>query len=281
MRSKRNYIYAFALVVCTSAATYFVGGTDAQTGAPPAVAADNEYQAGALLWMQKSAEYRALAYQAYNIARWQLDADFEKKNLKKLPKPERKKPRAVMVDIDETVLDNSPANAFLVKNRRPFNTTDWYAWGEMRKAKPIPGAVDFLNYANSRNVRIFFVSNRDEVQKQATIDNLKSAGFANVSAENVLLRNGDSSKEPRRQQILAKYRIVFSMGDNLDDHSVAFENRSVADRFADVDKAKDLFGKKYILLPNAMYGTWENVLYDKGMTDAQKVQRREKLLELP
>jgi 5'-nucleotidase (lipoprotein e(P4) family) len=151
----------------------------------------------------------------------------------------------------------------------------------MRKAKPIQGAVEFLNYANSRGVRIFFVSNRDEVQKQATIDNLKNAGFANVSAENVLLRNKDSSKEPRRQQILAKYRIVFSMGDNLDDHSVVFENRSVADRFAEVEKAKDLFGKKYILLPNAMYGTWENILYDKGMTDAQKAQRREELLELP
>ena len=282
MKSKK-YLLSFGLIVSSVVSTYFVTvSTTAQQATQPAVAtADNEYQVGAILYMQKAAEYRALAYQAYNIARWQLDADFEKKNLKKLPKPERKKPRAVMVDIDETVLDNSPANAFLVKNRRPFNTTDWYAWGEMRKAKPIPGAVDFLNYANSRNVRIFFVSNRDEVQKQATIDNLKSAGFANVSAENVLLRNGDSSKEPRRQQILAKYRIVFSMGDNLDDHSVAFENRSVADRFADVDKAKDLFGKKYILLPNAMYGTWENVLYDKGMTDAQRVQRREELLELP
>ncbi|HTK37236.1 MAG TPA: 5'-nucleotidase, lipoprotein e(P4) family [Pyrinomonadaceae bacterium] len=282
MNSKK-YLLSFGLIVSSVVSTYFVTvSTTAQQAVRPAPAtADNEYQVGAILYMQKAAEYRAMAYQAYNIARWRLDADFEKKNLKELPKVERKKPRAVMVDIDETVLDNSPANAFLVKNRRPFNTTDWYAWGEKRKAKPIPGAVDFLNYANSRGVRIFFVSNRDEVQKQATIDNLKSAGFANISAENVLLRNGNSSKEPRREQILAKYRIVFSMGDNLDDHSVAFENRSVAERFAEVDKAKDLFGKKYILLPNAMYGTWENVLYDKGMTDAQKVQRREELLELP
>jgi 5'-nucleotidase (lipoprotein e(P4) family) len=282
MNSKK-YLLSLGLVVSSIVSTYFVTvSTTAQQATQPVRAtADNEYQIGAILYMQKAAEYRAMAYQAYNIARWRLDADFEKKNLRNLPKAERRKPRAVMVDIDETVLDNSPANAFLVKNRRPFNTKDWYAWGEMRKAKPIPGAVDFLNYANSRGVRIFFVSNRDEVQKQATIDNLKSAGFANVSVENVLLRNGDSSKEPRRQQILAKYRIVFSMGDNLDDHSVVFENRSVADRFSEVEKAKDLFGKKYILLPNAMYGTWENVLYDKGMTDAQKVERREELLELP
>ena len=271
------------LVVCSVFSTYFITASTAQQAAQPAQAtADNEYQAGAILWMQKAAEYRALAYQAFNLARWQLDADLNKKNSKKLPKIERKKPRAIMVDIDETVLDNSPANAYLVKNRLPFNLKDWYAWGEMRKAKPIPGAVDFQNYAESKGVHFFFVSNRDEVQKQATIDNLKGVGFTNVSAENVLLRENDSSKEPRRQQILAKYRIVFFMGDNLDDHSIVFEKKSIADRFAEVDKAKELFGKKYILLPNAMYGTWESAIYNYGrLTEREKAQKRAGALELP
>jgi len=237
---------------------------------------------GAVLYMQKAAEYRAMAYQAFNLARWQLDADLDKKNAKKLPKAERIKPRAVMVDIDETVLDNSPAQAYAIKNRLPFNLKDWYAWGEMRKAKPIPGAVDFLNYATSKGVRVFFVSNRDEIQKQATIENLKSAGFANVSADNVFLRTDTSSKEPRRQIILKKYRIVFFMGDNLDDHSMVFEKRSIPDRFSEVDKAKDEFGKRYILLPNAMYGTWENAIYDyKVMSEIQKAEKRANALELP
>lgn len=279
----RKFTLSFALVVCSVFSTYFITASTAQQAAQPAQAtADNEYQAGAILWMQKAAEYRALAYQAFNLARWQLDADLNKKNSKKLPKIERKKPRAIMVDIDETVLDNSPANAYLVKNRLPFNLKDWYAWGEMRKAKPIPGAVDFQNYAESKGVHFFFVSNRDEVQKQATIDNLKGVGFTNVSAENVLLRENDSSKEPRRQQILAKYRIVFFMGDNLDDHSIVFEKKSIADRFAEVDKAKELFGKKYILLPNAMYGTWESAIYDYGrLTEREKAQKRAGALELP
>ena len=187
-----------------------------------------------------------------------------------------------MVDIDETVLDNSPAQAYAIKNRLPFNLKDWYAWGEMRKAKAIPGAVDFLNYANSKGVRVFFVTNRDEVQKQATIDNLKSAGFNNVSTENVLLKTDTSSKEPRRQIILAKYRIVFFMGDNLDDHSNVFEKKSIPDRFAEVDKAKDQFGKRYILLPNPIYGTWENAIYDyKILPEAQKAEKRVNALELP
>ena len=282
MKLKRN-ISVFVLVLCSVSATYFVTISTAQQGAPSVQATvDNEYQAGATLWMQKAGEYRALAYQAFNLARWQLDADLDKKNVKKLPKVEQKKLRAVMVDIDETVLDNSPAQAANIKNRLPFVLKDWYAWGEMRKAKAIPGSVEFLNYAASKGVKVFFVSNRDAVQKQATMDNLKNVGFKDVTDDNVLLRTNESSKEARRQIILQKYRIVFFIGDNLDDHSNVFERKSVADRFAEVDKAKDLFGKRYIILPNAMYGTWEGAIYDyKSLTDTEKTAKRVNALELP
>lgn len=282
MKFKHN-LFALALVLCSVSATYFVTISTAQQGVSVVLAtADNEYQVGATLYMQKAGEYRALAYQAFNLARWQLDADFDKKTVKKLPKAEQKKPRAIMVDIDETVLDNSPAQASNIKNRQPFSLKDWYVWGDMRKAKAIPGSIDFLNYATSKGVKVFFVSNRDDVQKQATMDNLKNVGFSDVTAENVLLRTGEASKEARRLVILQKYRIIFFMGDNLDDHSNVFERKSVADRFAEVDKAKDLFGKRYILLPNAMYGTWENAIYEYGrLTDAQKAEKRVNALELP
>ena len=180
------------------------------------------------------------------------------------------------------MLDNSPAQASDIKNRKAFALKDWYAWGEMRKAKAIPGAVDFLNYATSKGVKVFFVSNRDATQKQATMDNLKNVGFKDVTDDNVLLRTAESSKEARRQIILQKYRIVFFMGDNLDDHSNVFERKSVADRFGEVDKAKDMFGKRYIVLPNAMYGTWESAIYDyKSLTDIEKVTKRVNALELP
>ena len=99
----RKYILSLGLIVCSIVSTYFVTVSTAQQGTTTAPAtADNEYQVGAVLYMQKAAEYRAMAYQAFNLARWQLDADLDKKNAKKLPKAERIKPRAVMVDIDET-----------------------------------------------------------------------------------------------------------------------------------------------------------------------------------
>lgn len=243
---------------------------------------DLDYQVIGVLYMQKAAEYRALAFQAYNLARLRLDADLDKKNVKKLPKDQRKMPRAIVVDIDETVLDNSPAQAFGIRNGKGFNLPDWYAWGDMKKAKAIPGAVDFLNYAVSKGVKIFYISNRDEVQKAATIENLKTVGFNDVSAENVLLRAKESGKDARRSVAAEKHRVVMLIGDNLDDFTSAFEKKSVADRFAEVEKVREEFGKKFIVLPNAMYGTWENAIYEYGrLTEAQKAEKRAAALELP
>lgn len=251
-------------------------------GQAPTEKANLDYQVAAVLYVQKAAEYRALAYQTFNLARLRLDADLDKKNVKKLPKDQRKLARSIIVDIDETVLDNSPSQAAAIKYGRPFNQTDWYAWGEMRKAKVIPGAVEFLNYAVSKGVKIFYISNRDEVQKPATIDNLKKAGFSDVSADNVLLRTTESSKDARRAIAGSKHRIVMLIGDNLDDFTSAFERKSIADRFAETDKARAEFGKRFIVLPNAMYGTWENAIYEYGrLTEVQKAEKRAAALELP
>ena len=230
--------------------------------------------------MQKAAEFRALAYQAFNIARMQLDADFDKKTLKRLPKTERKMTRAIVVDIDETVLDNSPHQAELIKNRMPFTGSIWTAWVNRRQAKPIPGAVEFLKYANSKGVRVFYVSNRNEAEKQGTIDNLKAVGFPDVSEETVLVRATESGKEARRQSITAKHRIVLLMGDNLNDLSNVFERKSVDDRFAEVDKTREMFGRKYIVLPNAMYGDWESAIYEYGrLSEVEKTAKRANALE--
>jgi len=280
----KNYLITGGLIVSSIVSTYFVTATTtAQQGAaqPQAIAtADNEYQVGAVLFMQKAAEFRALAYQAFNVARMQLDADFDKKNLKKLSKEDRKMIRAVVVDIDETVLDNSPHQAELIKNRMPFTNSIWTAWVNRRQAKAIPGAVEFLKYANSKGVRVFYVSNRNEAEKQGTIDNLKAVGFPDVSNETVLVRATESGKEPRRQSIAAKHRIVLLIGDNLNDLSNVFERKSVGDRFMEVDRTHEMFGGKYIVLPNAMYGDWESAIYEYGrLSEVEKTAKRIAALE--
>ena len=282
MKSKK-YLLSIGLIFSSIVSTYFVTvSTTAQQGAQTqqTIVADNEYQVGAILFMQKAAEYRALCYQAFNWGRWQIDADFDKKNLKKLPKEQRKMPRAVVVDVDETVLDNSPHQAELIKNRMPFTGAVWTAWVNRRQAKPIPGALEFTKYANSKGVRVFYVTNRNEAEKQGTIDNLKAVGFPDVSDETVLVRTSESGKEARRQLISAKHRIVLLMGDNLNDLASIFERKSVADRFSEVDKTKDLWGSKFIVLPNAMYGDWESAIYEYGrLSEAEKTSKRINALE--
>ena len=166
----KTYLLTAGLVASSIVSTYFVATTTTTTAQQAAQTrelgtADNEYQVSAVLYMQKAAEYRALAYQAFNLARWQLDADFDKKTVKKLPKEQRKKPRAVVVDVDETVLDNSAHQAELIKNRMPFNDNVWTGWVNKRAAKPIPGAVKFLKYAASKGVRVFYITNRKTVEK--------------------------------------------------------------------------------------------------------------------
>lgn len=281
MKSKK-YLLSAGLIFSSIVSTYFVTISTAQQGVvtKPSIVADNEYQVGAVLFMQKAAEYRALSYQAFNVAKMYLDADFDKKTIKNLPKAERKMTRAVVVDIDETVLDNSPHQAELIKNRMPFTPSIWTAWVNRRQAKAIPGAVEFLKYANSKGVRVFYVSNRNEAEKQGTIDNLKAAGFPDVSEETVMVKITESGKEPRRQMIRQKNRIVLLIGDNLNDLSDVFEKKSVSDRFSEVDKAREMFGKKFVVLPNAMYGDWESAIYEYGrLNEVEKTAKRANALE--
>ena len=272
----KNYFLTFGLVALSTFSTYFIGVSTAQQETPPQI--DNEYQIGAILFHQKAAEYRALTYQAFNLAKMRLDMD--KKLSKKLPKAERKKPRAIVVDADETVLDNSPYQAKLAKENKAFSIEDFLEWKKSGKSKAVPGSVEFLNYASKKGVEIFYVSNVPDSFKQVTVENLKQNGFPDAKPENVMLITDSSSKEPRRQKVAETHRIVMLIGDSLNDLSVAFERKSVADRFAEVEKIKELWGTKFIVIPNVMYGAWESAIYDgQRLDEAGKAQKRLESLE--
>ncbi len=207
-----------------------------------------EHTIQALLWQQNAAEYKALCHQAYNIATLELE---------KISLRQYKRPIAIVTDIDETVLDNSPYNARMVKTDTGYTKKTWYAWGKEAKAKEIPGAVAFFNFAKSKGITIFYLSNRDNLQKQETIKNLKKVGFPNVDEAHVLLRKETSAKKPRRDSIEKEYQIVMLLGDNLSDFSEEFDKQPTAKRNALVEKMQSKFGVKYIVLPNPMYGDWE------------------------
>jgi 5'-nucleotidase (lipoprotein e(P4) family) len=243
----------------------------------PAEPAQNTYIEGAVLWQQTSGERRALSYQAFSLARLMLDHDLR---MNRGPR----KPRAIIVDLDETILDNGRAEGMYLKNRVNYNQEDWTEWVNREEATAVPGAVEFLVYAASRRVTVFYITNRNEVQKAGTAANLKKLGFPNVSEQTLLVQTDlkNSSKEPRRQSVGAKYRIVLLMGDDLNDFSDVFENsKTVDDRAAAADRHQEEFGRRFIMLPNPMYGNWESAIYGYNfkLTEAEKAEKRRSLLK--
>lgn len=215
------------------------------------------------VFQQRAAEYRALCYQAFNIARLRVD---------QLPTSEGNKQYAIMTDIDETVLSNAAYQAHQTLQGKDYDATSWNHWTAMAEADTVPGALSFLKYASSKGIKIFYVTNRDEEEREGTLKNLQKFQFPDAVNEHLLLKGQVSSKEERKQQILMNYDIVLLIGDNLNDLSKAFEKKLPGDRMQVTDSLSQQFGKTLIILPNAVYGDWENALYQykRNLTPAQK-----------
>ena len=242
-------------------------GLFAQTN--PVAEAAKDYTI-AVAWQQHSGEYRALSFQAYNFARFSL--------LERLKTADQSKPNCVIVDIDETVLDNSPFQGHEIQKGLSYTAKDWADWTAKAAADTVPGALGFLKYAQSQQVETFYITNRDQSDYKATMTNLQRLGFPFADEAHLVVKSGTSDKEPRRQKVLEKYNILLLCGDNLSDFSNVFY-REGKNTKEEVDKAQKEFGNHFIVLPNPMYGDWEKLLY-KGdhLNETERAkQRREGL----
>jgi len=217
----------------------------------------------ASLFQQRSAEYHALCIQAYNIARYRLDEI--------LHNTTASKPKAIITDLDETVLDNSPAEIHQDLQGKGFDNTEWNKWTAKGEADTLPGSFSFFKYAASKGVEIFYISNRDENDRAGTLQNLQRFGFPNADNAHLLLRQNTSGKEVRRQQVIATHDVILLLGDNLSDFTDLFDKKTVDQRLTTVQQLSTEFGNRYIVLPNSVYGDWENAIYQyKSLTTVQK-----------
>ena len=251
------------------------GNEKKQEGSPSAqdsvAQANYDYMALAVLFSQRAAESKALYYQGYNVAKLKLEQDLKAKTAGK---------KAVVLDIDETALDNSPYEAQCVIGKISYPER-WEEWCSMGIAKPLPGAVEFLKFAEQNGYAIFYITNRKESVKAGTIKNLAEKGFPMADTEHVLFRTDDNSKEGRRQKVLKDYQIVLLLGDNLADFVTAFDGpMDLAQREAKVDSLQAEFGNRFIVFPNPMYGDWEMALYpDAKAPYAEKDSLRKSYLK--
>lgn len=197
---------------------------------------------------QQSAEIEALQYQAYQLATYRL-----KEVLRQHP---HAKNLAVVTDLDETVLDNSALFVSDVKQCLDFTQwNSWENWEQNGRPKLIAGSLAFFKFANQHGITIYYVSDRSEQNRKATLTELKRLGLPQVRSEQVLLYG--TSKEQRRQLIAKKHKIVLLLGDTLHDFSKNFNQQlSKLEKQKRITEQRQHFGKDWIVLPNSSYGAW-------------------------
>jgi len=219
----------------------------------------------ATVYNATAAEYRAATLQAFALARVALDAALADGMRSAAPEQQgdvRDLPPAVILDVDETVLDNSPYQAWIALEGGHFEPKSWSAWVEARQARAIPGALAFTKYAASKGVAVFYVSNRDVAGEAATRDNLEARGFpmGDGKVDVVLLRNErpewGSQKGSRRASVAATHRVLMLVGDNLGDFTDQSEG-TIEERAAIIDHHGDFWGGRWVMIPNPMYGGWQ------------------------
>ena len=257
----------------------------ATTTAP---AADDNLNA--VLWVQSSTEYQANTISLFRAAADHLDVALRTPDWDALVPAERARtaaltglPPAVIMDIDETVLDNSPYQARLVAGGGEYDDTTWAAWVEERRARPVPGVLEFARAAQARGVTILYLSNRAQHLQAATLDNLRAVGLP-VKGEGVFLGLGThvegceqhgSEKLCRRRLAGRQYRVLMQFGDQLGDFVEVVANTPQA-RAALLDEHRAWFGERWWMLANPTYGSWEPALFDNAWGTPREARRHQK-----
>ncbi|WP_167285348.1 5'-nucleotidase, lipoprotein e(P4) family [Marilutibacter alkalisoli] len=289
----RPHLLAASLLACSLALVACkrvepVPSQASPTAADSAEAVPADDNLNAVLWVQTSAEYRMLTTQTFKAAADHLDKALAEPNWDALVPAERENPGAglrpaVIVDIDETVLDNSPYQARLVRDGESYDEVSWAAWVAEKKAKPVPGVVDFARAAADKGVTLLYLSNRAQHLQEATLANLREVGLP-VADDSVFLGLGThvegceqhgSEKKCRRRLAGREYRVLMQFGDQLGDFVEVVSNTPEG-RAALLEEYGDWFGERWWMLPNPTYGSWEPATFNNDWSQPLEVRRAAK-----
>ena len=282
-RRVASVVLGVVLSIWGCASTGGVPASVAPTASTPARGVTNLRDAHELLngvlWVQTAGEFWAQTSTTYNGAQVALEQAMSQKSwtaaLEQAAGYENLPP-AVILDVDETVLDNSPAQAQMVLERTTFQQEMWAAWVDKMAAAAIPGAQPFLALAEKRGVKVFFITNRAAAEQGATLKNLAALGIA--ASDDTVLCPGEnewtSDKTARRAMVAKSYRVLLLVGDDMNDF-VSTATLTPAERVALAKTHADRWGKSWIMLPNPQYGSWERAVY-AGLTKDEEILLRKR-----
>jgi 5'-nucleotidase (lipoprotein e(P4) family) len=261
------------LLIATLAITFSACQLQQKEENPDTAARALSNQLGnAVLWFQQSAEMQASFLQAYKHGEILLKSKLDTINSdKKL---------AIILDLDETVLDNSPYEARLIRTGANYESESWGIWCEEASANALPGALEFLNYAHKNGVEIFYISNRKQNLFEATLKNLQKIAAPQADSIHLMLQTTSSDKTERRNIVKTQHHVLLYIGDNLTDYDQVYAERKEDLGKLLVGKNQDELFNNFIMLPNPMYGEWEGALYenDFSIADSLKLIKRSKIL---
>ncbi|MGN6518158.1 MAG: 5'-nucleotidase, lipoprotein e(P4) family [Dokdonella sp.] len=289
MSNLRPFLIALSLAMLAGCAASPPPRADmvaAPAGAEPS-ANDN---LNAVAWTQGAIEHDLVYREVYRHAGEQLLRALADQDWDALPREERMGEArglapAVILDIDETVLDNSPYQARLVRDGTHYDDASWARWCREEAAQPLPGALEFTRLAAAHGVTVFYLSNRVQDLNDATLANLRKTGFPIATGEPVFLGLGTavqgcpasgSSKGCRRKLIGRTHRVLMQVGDQIGDFVDVTANTPQGRRAAVAGYA-DWFGERWFALPNPTYGSWEPAMFGNDRSLSEGRQRAAKL----
>lgn len=238
----------------------------------------------ATLWNQRSVEYKGNALTAYTLARIRLDQALADEKWTGAPAEQKGNfaslPPAIVLDIDETVLDNSLYQVWMMKNDQTFSTKTWNQFCAAQVSEAIPGAVELTRYADSKAIKVFYISGRGVETKADTEKNMERLGFVmGGNVDTVMLQNGKpdwgSQKGTRRAVIAKDYRILLNVGDQFGDFDDRYRTSEV-DRLKAFDENKERWGREWIMLGNPSYGSFETAPFGHDFKKSREEQRKAK-----
>ena len=245
-----------------------------------------------MAWSQNASEHDFIYLQTFRNAQEKLLKAKQDPNWDALPKDDRAahaslkglKP-AVVLDIDETALDNSPYQARLIRAGGEFNEADWAAWCKEAIARPLPGALAFTKFAADHGIAVIYISKRAKDLDEATLANLRSAGFPVAGKASFLglgtfvegCEQAGSEKGCRRQLVAKNYRVLMQFGDQIGDFANIMGNNAEG-RARAMASYTDWIGERWFVLPNPTYGSWEPALFDNDFS-LPRSERRQKKIE--
>jgi 5'-nucleotidase (lipoprotein e(P4) family) len=220
------------------------------------------------LYVQRSAEYKALCWQSYQTAAQQLEILVDSVHRKHASDLKRRPP-AVVLDLDETVLDNSLYAGWQIRHGAPYSSASWQTWVEQAGAGAVPGVESYLKTAQQRGLKILYLSNRKRSQWKATQQNLRALELPWQGLDSMWLRQEKNDKQARRDAIKSRYTVLQWVGDNLMDMDGFKVIPSAEDPNQEGIRDQALkaqvhrLGRDWILLPNPVYGPWEDLWHSE------------------